>query len=196
MTHKFRLTNSTKLPRRQHQAGIPRCPPARPKKDLTSRRAGSVQTHIEVHSPPDLPNSTIWKEELHVRMSNFTAVPNLHPCAIAFNSRVNIKALVGIVKPSNLSCGIVVENKPCGIRAGPYLHWVAIRQPTNIKTQLGIRCHMYLPNPAPFFSCSCLCGSISEANRTWSYCSCINSSWSRPDQACSGWLELNAFTAG
>ena len=114
----------------------------------------------------------------------------------AFNSRVNIKALVGIVKPSNLSCGIVVENKPCGIRAGPYLHWVAIRQPTNIKTQLGIRCHMYLPNPAPFFSCSCLCGSISEANRTWSYCSCINSSWSRPDQACSGWLELNAFTAG
>lgn len=71
--------------------------------------------------PPDLPNSTIWNEELHVRMSlggkrlwmgmafqyrlwysiwencqeeqvlilvqpgcNFTAVPNLHPCAIAW----------------------------------------------------------------------------------------------------------------
>lgn len=38
---------------------VKRCPntlavpqPARPKKDLTSRRAGSVQTHIEVHSPP------------------------------------------------------------------------------------------------------------------------------------------------
>ena len=80
--YKARLTNSTKLPRRQHQAGIPRCPPdsgkknqqliniqemqavkrcpntlalpppARPKKDLTSRCAGCVQTHVQVHSPP------------------------------------------------------------------------------------------------------------------------------------------------